>query len=120
MITIEILQNFFANTRQLSSEGRVQFDIDAQCRWSFFFVDTSKDVLTKLRLHLENIGYEFVGFLEQSPDNDDQGTIYLRVDRIERHSVESLHKRNQGLYELATKFGVDDYDGMDVGATDGP
>lgn len=120
MITKEMLQDFFNQTRKLRDEKKVRFDIDAVCRWSYFFVDRDEAKLAKLGRSLERDGYENVGFLEPSPDNDKGETIFLRADRIERHTVESLHAKNLELYELAERFGVESYDGMDVGAVDGP
>ena len=69
---------------------------------------------------LRRQGYEVVGFLEPNPKNDDQQTIYLRLDKIERHTPDSLLIRNAELYKLAADFDLDGYDGMDVGAIDGP
>jgi hypothetical protein len=120
MITKETLQDFFDHTRNLRDEGKAPFDIDDICRWSYFFVDTDRDKLTQIGLLLEDNGYEIIGFLEPSSEDKDQETIYLRADRIEKHTVESLHGRNQELYEIAERFDVNDYDGMDVGAVDGP
>lgn len=65
-------------------------------------------------------GYELVGLLEPGEDDDDQETIYLRVDRVERHTVDSLLGRNSELYAFAESHGLADYDGMDVGAIDSP
>jgi hypothetical protein len=120
LITIESLYEFFSNTRQLQTEGKTGFDIDDECRWSYFFIDRDKNKLTHLGRYLEANSYEVVGFLEPTPNDDDQETIYLRVDRVEAHSVESLHQRNSELDELANQFGITGYDGMDVGAADGP
>ncbi|HQM64929.1 MAG TPA: ribonuclease E inhibitor RraB [Acidobacteriota bacterium] len=120
MITRETLQDFFENTRNLRDEGRARFDIDGICRWSYFFVDTSREKLARVGAFLDASGYEVVGFLEPDPQNEDQDTLYLRADRIEKHTVDSLHERNQELYTIAEQFNVGDYDGMDVGAPDGP
>jgi hypothetical protein len=120
VITKDTLQEFFENTRKLRDTGEAPFDIDTVCRWSFFFIDSDKKKLTKLGLHLEDNGYEIIGFLEPSPDDEDQETIFLRADRVEQHSVESLHARNLELYKVAEQFNIQDYDGMDVGAIDSP
>ena len=120
MITKEILQGFFENTRNLRDEGKTPFDIDDVCRWSYFFVDSDREKLTRVGQFLEDKGYEVVGFLEPTPEDDDQETIYLRADCVEKHTVDSLQERNQELYGIAEQFGVRDYDGMDVGSIDGP
>jgi hypothetical protein len=118
MISRDTLISFFADTRRLRQDGKAHFDIDDTCRWSYFFVDLSRSKLEPLSDHLQQLGYEAKGFLE--PDLTSDGPAYfLRVDRVERHTVDSLEARNDELYELAARFGVQDYDGMDVGEVNG-
>lgn len=114
-----MIEDLFANTRKLTRDGRAKWDIDAVCRWSFFFVDVDRDRLIRAGEDLARGGYEFVGLLEPGED-DDQETIYLRVDRVERHTVDSLLSRNSELYAFAESHGLANYDGMDVGAIDSP
>jgi hypothetical protein len=76
-------------------------------------------MLTRAGRFLERRGYEVVGFLEPGPEAE-QETIYLRFDKVEHQTPDSLFARNGELYELAADFGLEGYDGMDVGATDGP
>ena len=120
MITPEQIHDFFDQTRQLKREGRAPFDIDQTCRWSYFVIGADREKLTQAGRHLEQHGYEVVGFLEPTPEDDDQETLYLRFDKIERHTPDSLLARNAELYKLAADFGLAGYDGMDVGAVDGP
>jgi hypothetical protein len=120
MITRETIFNFFDYTRQLKRDGRTHYDIDQICRWSYFLIDADREKLTKAGRHLEQHGYEVVGLLEPTPEDDDQETIYLRFDKVERHTPDSLLARNAELYKLAADFGLVGYDGMDVGAVDGP
>jgi hypothetical protein len=120
MITRETIEDFFDNTRNLRDEGRAQFNIDSVCRWSFFFVDSNKEKLIRVGMYLGDAGYEVIGFLEPAPEDEDQETIYLRADRVKQHTVDSIMERNSELYAVAKHFGVLDYDGMDVGAVDGP
>ena len=46
---------------------------------------------------------------------DDGNTNVLHVERVETHSPESLFARNEELYGLADRLGLESYDGMDVG-----
>ncbi len=115
-----MIEDLFANTRKLRQEGRAEWNVDEVCRWSFFFVDADRERLTKAGEELERAGYEFVGLLEPEEEDDDQETIYLRVDRVEGHTVDSLMARNAELYAFAASHDLADYDGMDVGAVDGP
>ena len=118
MITRDQVQSLFEHTRQLRREGRVDWDIDGLCRWTYFFVDSSKARLTRLGEHLEEHGYENVGLMEPGPEDEDQVTIHLQAEKVEQHTVDTLVARNEELYALARRFKVRDYDGMDNGAVD--
>ena len=119
MISTEVLEDFFSSTRALRERGDAQFNIDETCLWSFFFVDPSVANLGPVAEHLQSAGYKIWGYLEPEPDDEDP-VYFLRADRIEQHSVNSLLERNTELNAVASRFGVQDYDGMDVGAVDGP
>tara|TARA_R110001592_G_scaffold348799_2_gene643248 strand:- start:135 stop:497 length:363 start_codon:yes stop_codon:yes gene_type:complete len=116
MISKEDLQEFFTSTRKLRDSGEANFDIDDVCRWSYFFTDTVKSNLTRIGLHLEDNGYQIRGFLGAAEEDADPNTLYIRADRHEKHTVETLHETNESFYILAEKMGVGGYDGMDVGA----
>ena len=61
-------------------------------------------------------GYRFVEiFLSEKEDPDEPDLWWLHVEKIEIHSSDSLHERNQLLYEFADEHGLESYDGMDVG-----
>ncbi len=115
-----MIEELFANLRQLKRDGQVAWDVDGVCRWSFFFIDEDRDRLVRAGEALARAGYEFVGLLEPDGADDDQATIFLRADRVERHTVDSLMARNADLYKFADAQGVTDYDGMDVGPVDAP
>lgn len=119
MITRETLDEFFDSTRERFRRGEMRFSIDEVCRWSYFFVDPERSKLKPVADRLDGLGYEVKGFLDPS-ENDDNPVYFLRADRIERHTVDSLLARNEQLHEIARRFEVEDYDGMDVGAVDGP
>lgn len=95
------------------------FGSRAVCRWSYFFVDPSPQALAPLAEHPRDAGYELRGYLDPDPEAD-QPVYFLHVDRVERHTVDSLATRNAELHALAARFGVRDYDGMDVGGIDDP
>jgi hypothetical protein len=120
MITRDQIVGLFDSTRQLKREGKAHYDIDQVCRWSYFLIDTDREKLTRAGRHLEQHGYEVIGFLEPTPGDDDQETIYLRFDKVERHTPDSLLVRNKEFYKLAADFALKGYDGMDVGAVDEP
>ncbi|MCL1099474.1 ribonuclease E inhibitor RraB [Shewanella gelidii] len=118
-ITREALETFFEDTREFTREHDAKFDIDQECRWSFYFADRDERRLTDLGSHLESEGYEPIGFLEADADDDDPDVMFLRVDMVETHTVDSLAKRNAEFYELASEYGILQYEGMDVGEVDG-
>lgn len=119
MITLPQLEEFFESTRQTYESGGAAWSIDDECRWSYFFVDADREKLMPVAAHLARLGYEFIGTLDPEPD-DENPVFYLRMDRIERHSPVSLNDLNRELYVIAERFGVGSYDGIDVGALDGP
>ena len=119
MFSLDQLVSFFDDTRRMKTEGRARFDIDQECRWSYFMVDVDREKLIRAGRFLENRGFGLVGFLE--PDAEDKKKIiYLRLDRLEKHTPLSLYARNAELYKVARDHELEDYDGMDVGAVDGP
>jgi hypothetical protein len=119
MISQEAIEEFWANSRDMYARGQAPFDIDDTCLWSYFFVDPSKHKLAGIAEHLEAAGYRVWGYLEPG-QGDQEPAYFLRVDRVERHTISSLLARNAELYAVAAKFGAQDYDGMDVGAEDAP
>lgn len=120
MITKEDLLAYFEQLRNERDAGKTDFDIDHVCRWSYFFTDTVRSNLTRIGLHLEDHGYQIRGFLEAAPDDPNPKTLYIRADRIEKHTVDSLYETNLEFYALVEKMGVLGYDGMDVGAIGSP
>ena len=60
--------------------------------------------------------YSFNAVWDKDPENDDGDLMWLHVERIERHSVDTLLARNEQLTEFAAKHELQSYDGFDVGA----
>lgn len=112
MITVEMMQTFFSDTRQKSIDAGKDWSIDEVCRWSFFFVDEDGDALLPVAQHMESLGYTVVGVTE--PDDEEDPFFYLQVDKLEQHTPESLHARVETLYAIAEQFEIADYDGMNV------
>lgn len=79
--------------------------------WGYFFMYPKKEKLEPLAQHLAESGYRFMSIYQ----SDDRQTYVLHVERVEAHTPTSLFDRNTELNALASKFGVDSYDGMDVG-----
>ncbi len=106
MITLEMLKQMFAEMRK-----DAPFDPDHELLWGYFFTHASKKELRPVADELVAEGYREVALYR----TDDRKTYFLHVERVERHTPESLHARNQEFNALAERHGIDAYDGMDVG-----
>lgn len=115
MITRDDLEEMFAHAR-----ARATWNVDDVCLWGYFFTDHDRDKLSIAASVLERMGYRVVGFLEPTRDDEDQGLLFLHVEKEELHTVASLDARNQELYQFAEAFGLESYDGMDVGPIEDP
>jgi len=109
-IDIQTIEEMFADIRE-----KTDWNIDGPMLWGYFFTDSSRDKLKKLADVLEQQGYTFVELFIPEIDDGEEEYHFLHVERIEPHTVLSLHERNQQLYALAEKHDIDTYDGMDVG-----
>ena len=106
MITLEALEDMFANMR-----ANTKWDVDGELLWGYFFTDPDLKKLERLVQPLTNAGFHFVSIYE----TDDKTTHFLHVERIEKHTPLTLHARNSEFYRLAEEYGLESYDGMDVG-----
>lgn len=95
----------------LGMKNEAGWDVTGKLLWGYFFTDREPQKLEPLAAHLVQLGYRFVRIYE----TDDRSTHFLHVERIEAHTPASLCERNSELNKLAAKFGVESYDGMDVG-----
>ncbi|MEM7683246.1 MAG: ribonuclease E inhibitor RraB [Paracoccaceae bacterium] len=110
----ETLQEMF--DRSLS---RGDWRIDHTCLWGYFFADTDIAKLEAAATELMATGYNYVSIFDVEPEGGEERSYFLHVERVERHSVDSLHQRNAVLYDLADRYNLDSYDGMDVGPSSG-
>lgn len=117
MISKRQIEDFFDEARAIHGAGRSSWSIDDCCRWSYFFMDPDVQQLMPVASHMASLGYEIAGTLDPE-QGEDNPVYYLRVDRVESHTPESLYTRNLELHAIAERFGVAGYDGMDVGAPD--
>jgi hypothetical protein len=108
----ELLEDFFERTAD-----RTTFPInDGDCLWGYFFTGYDRNQLEVAGQQLEVEGYRFVTILgEDKIEDEHPGLLFLHVERVERHSVDTLMVRNDQLAEFATRYNLDSYDGFDVG-----
>ena len=107
MIELEMLQDMFSGMR-----ANTNWNVDGPMLWGYFFTEPNAEKLEKAATHLTAQGYRFVGIHA----TDDGSTRVLHVERVEVHSPQTLFERNEELSEVANRFGLDSYDGMDVGS----
>jgi hypothetical protein len=91
--------------------AQAPWDVDSDLLWGYFFTGDDRAALDRLSKKLVSLKYRLV---ELRPDDKQEG-YWLHVERVETHSADSLHERNQHLYRMADEYSVN-YDGMDVGA----
>lgn len=106
MITRQALEEMFGNMR-----AKTKWNIDGDLLWGYFFFDRRQEKLSLLGQELQKSGYRLVNLYP----SDDRSTYVLHVEKIEHHTPQTLHARNQEFYRLAEQNGIDSYDGMDVG-----
>ena len=106
MITLQQMEDMFANMRT-----KTKWDIDGDMLWGYFFTDRDPKKLERAAEPLVRGGYRLVSIYQ----TDDKSTYFLHVERIEKHTPQTLQSRNLELYRLAEEFALDSYDGMDVG-----
>ena len=106
MIPLQQLEEMFANMR-----AKTKWDINGELLWGYFFTDPDPKKLEDVSQHLTRAGYRLVRIFQ----TDDKHTHVLHVERVEKHTPETLHARNAEFDRLASEFGLYSYDGMDVG-----
>jgi hypothetical protein len=104
-ISLQSLEQMFTNMKE------APWYVDGELLWGYFFTDPNPKKLESAAERLRSLGYRFGSIYP----TDDGGTHFLHVEKIERHTPQSLHARNLELYALADEFGLESYDGMDVG-----
>jgi hypothetical protein len=98
------LEQMFSSMRSSAS-----WNVDGRLLWGYFFTGTDRSKIDHAAAVLVDQGYRLV---EVHRDN---GVWWLHVERVERHTVDSLNARNAELYAFARDEGLSTYDGMDVG-----
>lgn len=106
MISRELVEQMFRNMRAKSN-----WDVDGVLLWGYFFTAVEAVRLETASNYLSRLGYRCLPVYR----TDDGSTNVLHVERAERHTAETLHIRNCEFEKLAMDFGLDSYDGMDVG-----
>jgi Regulator of ribonuclease activity B len=111
MITRDMLVEMFHDISEKSG-----WDMSQNMVWGYFFTHSSPNALQSASLLLAEDGYHYVDIYQQRKESDSEPEVWwLHVEKVETHSVDSLHERNEALSRFAEENGLDSYDGMDVG-----
>jgi Regulator of ribonuclease activity B len=105
-MTLQQMEQMFANMR-----AQTKWDVDGEMLWGYFFTDSDTNKLERASQRLTASGYRLVKIYP----TDDKSTCVLHVERIEKHTPQTLHARNGEFEKLASELGLESYDGMDVG-----
>src|SRR5262245_15406227 len=106
MMTLQQMEEMFANMR-----AKTKWHVDGDMLWGYFFTDPDTNKLQRASQRLTATGYRLV----QIYPTDDKSTCVLHVERIEKHTPQTLQTRNGEFEKLAAEFGLKSYDGMDIG-----
>lgn len=101
----------FEDLERMFARMPANMDTDGELLWGYFFTDSDPQKLERAVSPLTRAGYRFVSIYE----TDDKSTHFLHVEKIEKHTPQTLHIRNSELYQVAEEFDLESYDGMDVG-----
>jgi hypothetical protein len=111
-ISIEQLEEMFANI-----DSNTNWDMSSPMLWGYFFTHNEPTKLEKAKEILTGKGYKFVDiFISDKEEENEPDTFWLHIEKVETHTPVSLDKRNDEFYIFANDFGLDSYDGMDIGS----
>ncbi|MYN18443.1 ribonuclease E inhibitor RraB [Rugamonas sp. FT107W] len=110
MITKEDMVELFADMKQ-----NAPWDSSKPLLWGYFFADPTKSKLEGASAQLKAKGYQVVGIYDSKPEAETPALWWLHVEKVEKHTADTLHARNQEFYKFAEEHQLESYDGMDVG-----
>jgi hypothetical protein len=97
-------------------QTQTTWNINGKMLWSYFFTSRGKSELEKIATALKRDGYRLVAIREREPKAPQAAAEWqLHVERVERHTVDTLYTRNSVFENLAKDHRDVSYDGMDVG-----
>lgn len=105
--------------KEIFAEAKTQdnWNLDEDMLYSYYWVDESVDKLEKLGLFLEKEGYDFIDIFELGDEetSESTGEYLLHIDKVEKHTPESLAQRNVEFQKLAGEYELASYDGWEFG-----
>lgn len=111
MMTKEEVAELFADMKK-----NAPWDSSKPLLWGYFFADPSRDKLAAAAPLFKAKGYQIVGIYDAKPQEPGAPALcWLHIEKVEKHTADSLHARNQEFYRFAEEQQIETYDGMDVG-----
>lgn len=110
-ISLDSLENMFTNIQK-----ETNWDTNKALLWGYFFTHNEPKKLEEASVVLEKKGYKVVSIYLSEKDNlNDPDLFWLHIEKVEIHTPATLDAQNNQFYIFAHEFGLDSYDGMDVG-----
>jgi hypothetical protein len=110
MISKEEMVALFDDMKQ-----NAPWDISKPLLWGYFVADADQAKLEAVVPTLQAQGYQLVGIYDSKPEGGSPALWWLHIEKVEKHTVDTLHARNQQFYQFAEQHQLESYDGMDVG-----
>ncbi len=109
---IEGIEKIFAD-----AEKEDNWNLDEPMLYSYYFVDQDVDKLEKLGLYLDKQGYDFIDVFELGDEEtgESTGENLLHIDKVEKHTPQSLAEKNVEFSKLAKEYEIASYDGWEFG-----
>jgi hypothetical protein len=96
-------------------QAQTTWNINGNMLWGYFFTSRGKSELEKIAVVLKRDGYRLVGIRERQPKAPRAAAEWqLHVERVERHTVNTLYTRNSVFENLAKDHKDVSYDGIDL------
>lgn len=106
-IPLKQVEDFYTNMKEKG------VNTDTTMLYGYFFTNETKKPLEAAAEELKKKNFQFVE-IHQSDDM----VYWLHVERKEKHNSTSLYSLNKELYDLASRYNLQSYDGYDVGNAD--
>jgi hypothetical protein len=106
-IPLKEVEDFYNNMKQKG------VNTDTTMLYGYFFTNETKKTLESAVKELKKRNFQFVEIFQ----TDDQ-IYWLHVERKEKHNSTTLYALNEKLYDLASRYNLQSYDGYDVGNAD--
>jgi hypothetical protein len=106
-IPLKEVEDFYINMKEKG------VNTDTIMLYGYFFTNETKKPLESAAEELKKKNFRFVEIYQ----TDDQ-IYWLHVERKEKHNSTTLYALNAELYDLASRYNLQSYDGYDVGNAD--